>query len=348
MRVLLDAVHPADVWMLGAVEDELIAAGEETLWVSRQGKEAVVELISLRNRPQQIGPQAGTKRSSLAIELMLRDYFVWRTTRDFKPDIILTRSPPGVHAGRFTGTPVIYDSDDGHAVGLLHYLAAPFANMVTSPTATSKKYRKEHRKYRGYKELFYLHPARFTPDPAIRQQIGLAEKQRLFVLRLSALKASHDFGEAGLTHTQVTHILELMQPHGRVVISSEQELPAELQAMRLRTPIESFHQVLAAADLVVGDSQTVCAEAAVLATPSLRFNSWATRLPYLQELQERWQLTKAFNHREEHLFFGELKRTLEDISNIQKAHQQRQQQMLAWAQDPVEKLVNWTYELASR
>ena len=45
MRVLIDAVHPADVWTLGAVEDRLLANGEETLWVSRPEKDSVVELI---------------------------------------------------------------------------------------------------------------------------------------------------------------------------------------------------------------------------------------------------------------------------------------------------------------
>lgn len=39
MKVLIDAVHPADVWTLGAVEDRLLANGEETLWISRPVKD---------------------------------------------------------------------------------------------------------------------------------------------------------------------------------------------------------------------------------------------------------------------------------------------------------------------
>ena len=50
MKVLIDAVHPADVWTLGAVEDRLLAAGEETLWLSRPGKDSVVELIEALDR----------------------------------------------------------------------------------------------------------------------------------------------------------------------------------------------------------------------------------------------------------------------------------------------------------
>ena len=72
MRVLIDAVHPADVWTLGAVEDRLLANGEETLWISRPEKDSVVELIEARGRPHVRGPRAGTSMLSLGRELLAR------------------------------------------------------------------------------------------------------------------------------------------------------------------------------------------------------------------------------------------------------------------------------------
>ena len=51
---------------------------------------------------------------------------------------------------------------------------------------------------------------------------------------------------------------------------------------------------LAAADLVVGDSQTVTAEAALLGTPAVRASSFTGRLEYLRELEERYQLLRSF------------------------------------------------------
>ena len=156
MRVLIDAVHPADVWTLGAVEDRLLANGEETLWVSRPEKDSVVELIEARGRPHVRGPNAGTSMPGLARELIVRDWRVWHTVRSFEPDVILTRSPAGVHAGRLTRTPVMYDTDDGHVAGFLYYVAGPFANIIASPTATEKHYGKQHRRYQGYKELLSL------------------------------------------------------------------------------------------------------------------------------------------------------------------------------------------------
>ena len=227
MKVLLDAVHPADVWVLGAVEERLLAAGGQTLWISRPGKDPVVGLIENRGRPHVAGPAAGTNRRTLARELLARDLLVWRTVRRFSPDVILTRSPAGVHAGRLTRTPVLYDTDDGRAAGLLYYVAGPFADMITSPSATADTYGSRHRKYRGYKELFYLHPSRFTADGTIRTELGLSEDERLFVLRLTAFTASHDYGERGLTREQVDGILRRLQSRGKVVLSSERTPPEE-------------------------------------------------------------------------------------------------------------------------
>lgn len=348
MKVLIDAVHPADVWTLGAVEDRLLAAGEETLWLSRPGKDSVVELIEARGRPHIRASRAGTSMLTLARELLVRDWRALRAVRSFKPDVILTRSPAGVHSGRLTRTPVMYDTDDGHVAGFLYYVAGPFANLIASPTATEKSYGKQHRRYQGYKELFYLHPSRFEPDPSIREELGAAEGERLFLLRLTAFTASHDVSEAGMTRSQIDRILEMLQAQGKVIISSEEELTPELAELRVPTAPERFHHVLAACDLVVGDSQTVCSEAGVIGVPSVRYNTWAGRHPYQVELEERWGLTKAFALEDETAFFAELERLLGDLDAAHTAQAAGRAAMLEWCGDPVDDLTAWTYELAGR
>ena len=231
MKVLIDAVHPADVWTLGAIEDRLLANGEETLWISRPEKDSVVELIEARGRPQVKGPKAGTSRTSLAYELVARDWRVWRTVRSFKPAVILTRSPAGVHIGRLTRTPVLYDTDDGHVAGLLYSIAGPFADIITTPTATEKTYGKPHRRYQGYKELFYLHPNRFEPDPGVRNELGLNPDERFSVLRLTGFTASHDTSEAGMNRQQIDRVIDRLSTIGRVLISSEQDLVRAILAL---------------------------------------------------------------------------------------------------------------------
>jgi len=353
MRALLDAAHPVDVWTFAALEDCLLEDGYETLWLSRPGKEHVVDLIEARGRPHVAGPPAGAGRIGLARELLQRDLACWRTVRDFRPDAIFTRSPAGVHAGCLTRTPVVYDSDDGRAAGLLYWAAAPFADLVTGPEALGRidqaasqarcpRPRSKCRHlYRGYKELLYLHPSRFEPDPRIRAEIGCEPHERLFLLRLSAFASVHDRGEAGLCRPLTDAVVERLSLHGRMLLSCEAEPPEGLADLVVRVEPQRFHHLLAACDLVVGDSQTVTAEAAVLGTPSIRFSSWAGRHAYLLELEQRWQLAASFGPYEEAGFLAALDTALNDIDATAVEHRRRREAMLEWCDDPDGLMAAW-------
>lgn len=348
MRVLLDAVHAADVWALGALEDRLLANGEETLWLSRENKEQVVELIDARGRDHVVASTAATTLPGFVAELLRRNVRAWRAVRSFRPDVIVTRSPAGVHAGRLTRTPVLYDTDDGHVAGALFRVAGPLADMITTPAAILRTYNARHRRYRGYKELFTLHPARFRPDSAIRAELGLAAGESYSVLRLTAFSASHDRRESGLTDTQADDLIERLAQAGRVLVSSESPLPERWRAHAISARPERFHHVLAAADVVIGDSQSVCAEAAVLGTPSIRINSWVGRHPYQVELEERWGLTRAFGLDEMPTLLAHLSSVLADPAAEKERQRERRAAMLDWAGDPLDDLVEWTYELGGQ
>src|SRR5690606_33639238 len=93
---------------------------------------------------------------------------------------------------------------------------------------------------------------------------------------------------------------------GRVFVSCEPPVPSEFQDLLFRPPPELLHDALAYASLLVGDSQTMAAEAAVLGTPSLRVSSWTGRLDYLEELETRYGLTESFHPRESARLFDRL------------------------------------------
>ena len=347
MRVLFDAVHPADVWVLGALDDRLERAGAESLWLSRAGKELVVELVEGRGRPHVVASTAGRRRLGLAGELAMRDWRAWQAVRTFRPDVIVTRSPAGVHAGRLTRTPVLYDTDDGDVAGLLFRVAGPFADVIASPAANTSPLGKEHRRYRGYKELMYLHPDRFEPDPSIRASLGVGEEEPLFIVRLTGFTASHDRGERGFSAPVLGKLVERLTQAGRVVLSSEAPVPPELRHLVTATQAHDFHHLVAASDLVVSDGQTVCSEAAVLGVPSLRFNTWAGRHPYQVELERRWGLTRAFSVDDEAGFLEAVEGTVSDLDAVKECHAERRVEMLEWSSEPLDDLEAWTRELAA-
>ncbi len=364
MRVLLDAAHAADVWTFAALEDRLLGEGHETLWVSRPHKQHVTELIEARGRPHAAGPAAGAGRLGLARELVLRDWRVWQTVREFRPDAILTRSPAGVHAGRLTRTPVLYDTDHGPAAGLLYWAAAPFAHATTGPEALASadsrngvlhslrsrrprrsgrpsRSERRHRSYRGFKELLYLHPSRFQPDPGIRAEIGCEPGERLFLLRLSALAATHDRRVRGLSGPLLETVAERLRARGRLVVSAEAEPPAGLAELAVPVAPQRFHHLLAACDLVVGDSVTVAAEAAVLGVAALHLSSWTQRHPLLCELGERWQLTACFQPHDAPGLLAALDDALGDLDGLAARQRDRRAAMLEWADGPDDLMAHW-------
>ncbi|MCO8129279.1 DUF354 domain-containing protein [Acidimicrobiia bacterium EGI L10123] len=295
MRVLFDIVHPAHVHFYRHLHDLLRDEGHETLVVARD-KEVTLDLLGAFGMPHEWTGHAGAKSTlARAAELVTRDVALTRWARRFRPDVVLTRNPAGVHAGRLVGAWTVYDSVDGRAAGVHFQLGAPLAHVITSPNWLDEDYGPRHRRYRGPKELAYLHPGRFTADPGVRAELGVPDGQPLFVGRFVANDAVHDAHTVGLDTAQRAALVERLQARGHVVISSEEALPDELEPLRYRLGPERIHHVLAAADLFVGDSGSMAAEAGVLGTPALRLSSWVGPVRgYLGRMERDYGLVRCF------------------------------------------------------
>jgi predicted glycosyltransferase len=59
-----------------------------------------------------------------------------------------------------------------------------------------------------------------------------------------------------------------------------------------------LHDALAFADMLIGDSATMAAEAAVLGTPNLHLSTWARRLALLDQIEQRFHLMYQYRETE--------------------------------------------------
>ena len=109
-------------------------------------------------------------------------------------------------------------------------------------------------------------------------------------MRFASLHAHHDGGVRGIGNKLATELVNRLKPHGRVFITSERELSAELEPYRLNINPMDIHHLLAFAKSVIGDSQTMSAEAGVLGTPYIRYNDFVDKIGYLNELEETYKL----------------------------------------------------------
>ena len=88
-----------------------------------------------------------------------------------------------------------------------------------------------------------------------------------------------------------------------------------------------MHHALYYADMYLGDSQTMTAEAAVLGTPALRFNDFVGKLGYLEELEHRYGLTYGIKTSEPGKLFEKIDELLK-MKDRKQEWQQRRQEML--------------------
>ena len=70
-------------------------------------------------------------------------------------------------------------------------------------------------------------------------------------------------------------VVKELSSYGKVFISSETDIPLELNKYKIDIPPEKMHDALAFASLYFGESPTMTTESALLGTPAVCVSSWA-------------------------------------------------------------------------
>ena len=171
-----------------------------------------------------------------------------------------------------------------------------------------------------------MHPNYFKPDKNVINQFNPSGSP-YFILRLVSLTASHDIGKSGIYDEFVKKIIFILEKKGKVFITSERKLPDFLEKYRIKINPLNIHHALYYANLVIGDSQTMIAEAAVLGTPAIRFNDFVGKLSYLEELEKKYKLAFGFRTNESEFLIEKIDELLTK-KNLKKEWQRRRQKML--------------------
>lgn len=292
MRTLVDIIHPAHVHFFKHPIRRLSRDGHDVLVTSRDKDCTLALLDGFGIEHICVSAQNHGTVLSMARELVKRDRALARIAREFRPDVITGLG--GICAaqvGRWLGIPsvVFYDTETAH---LQNFLTYPLATRVVVPECyygwTPKR---KTTRYRGYHELAYLHPAYFTPDRDIALANGLAPAGSTFLVRVVAWKASHDLGLRGWSGPTLEAVVDFLAGHGKVVISAEGPLPANLEVHRFDGDSGQIHHLLAFCRLYAGESATMASEAVVLGVPGVYAGKAV--LGYVVEQQRRYGLTEV-------------------------------------------------------
>lgn len=291
MKFLFDINHPAHVHFFRHPITLLRARGHDIVVTSRAKEMALplLDELDLSHRP--LSTQRGKGIMSLGRELIQREMALYRVVRQEKPQALAAIGGTFIaHVGWLARIPslVFYDTENARLQNAITY---PLAGKVIVPRCYQGwTPRNRSVRYDGYHELSYLHPKHFTPDRRIAEQNGLDPTRDNFFIRCVSWQANHDLGERGWSTLLLNRLVEWLTTLGKVHISSETPLPAELADFTYHGKVSMVHHLMAHCRLYVGESATMASECAVLGVPAIY--AAHTGRGYTDEQEQRYGLAK--------------------------------------------------------
>lgn len=342
MNILVDIGHPGHVHLFRHLSAELQKRGHIIHYSVRDipvakrlmGHYGMTPYVDLGAKSDTLGGKA--------LAVLRQDAQLLRYVKKNNIDIGLSSGISLCHIAQMTHLKsIVFDDDDDIVEPLVTRFEHPFATVVFTPDCIIRKTNKAVY-YPGTHELAYLTPKRFSPNPAVLQHAGLAKDERFFIMRFVALKGHHDMGQQGLTLVQKKALIELLTPHGRVIITAERAIEPEFEQYRLPVPPEEIHSLMAYSTMFLGDSQTMTSEAAVLGVPALKCNTFAGRLSVPNMLEQKYDLCYAYQPSQFDEMYHHIEKLLAcDPEKLKSEWQAKQQRLLADMTDPTEYFANY-------
>ena len=338
MNVLIDINHPAHVHLFRNLYKTLVNNGH-SVYVLVKDIPSAKKLMDLYHIPYQ---QIGEKNDKLFIkglEQIVYDLKIWWFAQRYNIDIGIGSSINLAHVSRFCRMKsIILDDDDDEVEPLFAKYAHPFASVILSPDGTPRKVKRVVY-YPAYHELAYLHPNHFTPNTSVLEEAGVKYKilidgtvkvlEPYFILRFNAFKAHHDVGVVGLTIENKRRLVNMLSKIGKVFITTERNIDEEFLPYQLKVSPEKAHSLMYYATMLIGDSQTMTSEAAILGTPAIRCNTFVGRIHYLEEEEHKYGLTFGFRPEQSDAMFSKIDELLsKGTANLKAEWTTRRQKLL--------------------
>ena len=332
MRVLFDMGHPAHVHLFKNIIKKLKEDGHEVKITARD-KEVTLALLRSYGLEYENRGAIYHGMVNKAFGMLRIDYELYRIAKKFRPDLLIgVHNPYIAHVGFLLGKPAIIFTDTEN-VKIASLITYPFVKCIITPTFFLEHVDpNKHITIKGFKETAYLHPAYFTPDPHVLEELGLSAGDKFIILRFISWGASHDVGLKGIHKGAEKDIISALSPYGKIFITSEKPLEGDLEQYRLQVPPEKIHSLLSYAQLYIGEGGTMAVESAMLGTPAIHIESAADGQPTgaacgnFLALRDKYHLIHFYAKQDE-----ALKKAIEILKdeNSKKEWQKKQQMLMA-------------------
>jgi uncharacterized protein len=291
MRIVVDINHPAHVHYFKYFIREMKDKGHEILITASQ-KDVTFKLLEGYHLEFVNAGSYGKSVMDKIVNTPIMDMKYYLLVKRFRPDILIgAGSIRAAHASYILRKPCINFEDTEHSTEQIR-LYMPFVKLVCTPSCYSKNLGKKHVRFNSYLELASLHPNRFMVDQGVLDELNLKEGESLIVIRFVSWGASHDVGHHGIRDK--VRMVEELEKYGRVIITSEGQLPEELKKFQISVSPEKIHDIMSCAALYIGEGATMASESALLGTPSIYVSSLAGTMGNLTELENKYDILYGF------------------------------------------------------
>lgn len=323
MKILIEIDHPAHVHLFKHALRMWETRGHRALVVARD-KDVTKDLLQECGIAHAVGSRRHSGILSEIGDLLLHVGRLVSISKRFEPDVFLSvGSTYAAWAAFLVRRPHIAFDDTEHA-RLEHALYRPFSSVVCTPSCYEGDFGKKQYRYRGYHELAYLHPNRYSPSEEVRSELGLSGNEICSIVRFVSWEAVHDRGLHGFSEEGKRSLVRQLSQIGRVLITSEAGLPPEMERFRLSVSPGKLHDVLSCSSLYIGEGATMASEAAVLGVPSIYVNPLSAGT--LNEQQHRYGLLQQIVSEQDAV---EAALRIARDPEARLRHQERRKRMLA-------------------
>ncbi len=337
MNVLFSLNHPAHYHMFKYLAKMLQADGHETQFII-SNKDVLEDLLKEDNVPYiKLQQRRNRKKNVLSvmlngiIDMLEKDFLLLKHVRRSRPDIMLGTDISIGHVSMLTQIPSLFFNEDDYEINKAAcILSYPFVSGIIAPDVCNvgKLFKRKKISYCGYQKLAYIHPNYFNADRQIVIQ-NVGKEDSFFIIRLVSLTAGHDISgkHCGLDNDTLAQLISILEPKGKVFISSERALPKEFHDYQLNVSPSKIHHLMQYATLFIADSQSMCFEAGLMGVPYIRFNDFVGKISVLNQVENKYHLGYGVKTTEVDKLL-ELSRTLIEQPDLKEQWKQKKNHLL--------------------
>jgi len=261
-------------------------------FISAKDKDVTLALLDHYKIKYYNRGRAANSLMGKALNIIKTDIKLLGRVKKFAPDLIISFSSPiAAHLAFLLHKPCIA-LEDTECAGLVQKSYLSFSQVVLTPSCFNKKLGKKQTYFNSYKELAYLHPNYFEPHTNIHELLRINKNERYVLVRFVSHNALHDIGVRGIPEEFKIKLVEKLSTFLKVFITSESKLSKQLEPYQISIPSWEMHAVVSGASMLIGESATMAAEAAMLGIPSIFIDNQGRG--YTNELEKKYNLVYNF------------------------------------------------------